>query len=329
MVYRPDQFAKHYSATRQVIRNEIENADYLSFSIGGLFGDWGSVACYQAFCMNRPYAVWTDRVESEVVRRTSNSGSWRNRVRARLTHRPMAQLERYLIRRAELGLFHGKETFDTYAPYCSNPHIVHDIHIKKDDHIKPSLVDEKVASTETGPLKIIYVGRADAMKGGLDWVEVLSRLAQEGVQFQATWIGDGDDLLQMEKKAVEYGLDDRVSFPGFLSNRSDVLGELQKADVFMFCPKTPESPRCLIEALISGTPIIGYDGAFARDLISKNGGGRLVELNDVDGLSNVTCDLHRNRNELAALIRNAASDGADFDDEHVFEHRSELIRRYL
>ena len=52
----------------------------------------------------------------------------------------------------------------------------------------------------------------------------------------------------------------------------------------MFCHKTPESPRNLIEALVSGAPIVGYDSPFPRDLIAAHGGGVLTPLNDVNAL---------------------------------------------
>lgn len=329
MAYRPDQFARHYRKTRDLIRKKIAQADYLSFSIGGLFGDWGSVACYQAHRMGRPYAVWTDRVESEVVRRTAHTGRWRRRMLAHLSHRPMAHLERFLIRRAELGLFHGRETFDTYAPYCSNPQMVHDIHIKKSEHISPEQVAAKAEQAQSGPLQIAYVGRADPMKGGFDWVDVLSGLNQSGISFQATWFGEGTDLEGMKARVTERGLADSVSFPGFLRDRGAVLEALRKADLFLFCHKSPESPRCLIEALVSGTPIVGYDGAFARDLISQHKAGRLVPLNDVAALEGAVRDLNSDRAALGRMIADAARDGADFDDEHVFKHRSDVIRQFL
>ena len=151
--YRPDRFIARLPAARRQLRALIERADYLSFAIGGLFGDWGAVACVEAHRLGRPYAVWTDRVESEVVRRSAASGPLRSRLRARLTHRPMAWLERAVIGRATLGLFHGRETFDAYAPFCRAPEMVHDIHIKADDHIPPADLAAKVAAAAAGPLR--------------------------------------------------------------------------------------------------------------------------------------------------------------------------------
>ena len=97
----------------------------------------------------------------------------------------------------------------------------------------------------------------------------------------------------------------------------------------LFCHKTPESPRCLIEALTCGTPIVGYDSAFPRELIEANGGGSLVARDDVAALATAVIGLAQDRRQLAALIHAAARDGAQFDDETVFRHRSELIRTHL
>ena len=104
--YRPDHFLRHYAATRRQIGQLIDRAQYMSFAIGGLVGDWGAVAALEAHKKQRRFAVWADRVESEVVREEARSGkSFKARLKARLTHRPMAMLERALIRRATLGLW--------------------------------------------------------------------------------------------------------------------------------------------------------------------------------------------------------------------------------
>lgn len=328
--YRADRFLRALPAARRAIRAAIDEADYLSFAIGGLFGDWGAVACLEAHRMGRPYAVWTDRVESEVTRLVADGdGPWRARLRARLARRPMAMLERAVIRRAELGLFHGRETYEAYAPHCRHPEVVHDIAIAAEDHIGPAELAAKAAAVGEGPLRIAYVGRADAMKGPLDWIEVLERLASAGVDFRAVWLGDGAHMAEMRARVAATGLGDRVELPGFATDRGAVLATLRRSHLFLFCHKTPESPRCLIEALVSGCPIVGYDGAFARDLVSGHGGGRFVPRDDVAALAGLVGRLAADRAVLAGLIRAAAADGLPFSGEAVFRHRSEVIRAGL
>lgn len=328
--YRPDQFLRHYRPIRQQIGQLIDRAHYMSFSIGGLFGDWGSVAALEAHRKRRRFAVWTDRVESEVVRQEIQSGKTRRaRLRAALTHRSMAMLERAIIRRATVGLFHGAETHATYAPYARASVIVHDIHLRQEDRIPPTALSAKVQAAAHGPLRICYLGRADPMKGPDDWIAVMAILKASDVDFEATWLGDGDRLSAMKAQVAHMGLDDHVRLPGFVRDRAAILAALRHAQVFVFCHKTPESPRNLIEALVSGTPIVGYDSPFPQDLIASHGGGLLTPMNDVEALASVLTSLAGDRRRLAGLFGQAALDGEPFNDVAVFKHRSEVIRAHL
>lgn len=329
MAYRPDQFLRHLPAARRRIRANIDRADYLCFSLGGLWGDWGAVSSIMSHRMGRRYSVWTDRVESQVTRHKGQTGRGRAALWSRLTWRPMTMLEKWVIRRAALGLFHGRETHDAYAPFCRQPQLVHDIHVGKDDHIDPDQLARKQQAAASGPLRIVYAGRADPMKGPLDWVEVLTRLERGGVDFRATWLGDGPALAEMRAALDAAGLADKVDLPGFVGDRAAVLEALRQAHVLLFCHKTPESPRCLIEALISGTSLVGYEGAFAADLIAGHGGGELAPMNDIATLAGILTVLSANRSHLAALIARAAQDAALFNDQAVFAHRAQLIRAYL
>jgi glycosyltransferase involved in cell wall biosynthesis len=96
-----------------------------------------------------------------------------------------------------------------------------------------------------------------------------------------------------------------------------------------FAHLTPESPRCLIESLLSGTPIVGYDNAFARDLLDGHGGGLLVPLGDWKKLGEAIATLAKDRGALSKMIREAGANGARFNDDTVFRERSALIKKYL
>ncbi|MBM3606443.1 MAG: glycosyltransferase family 4 protein [Alphaproteobacteria bacterium] len=330
MAYRPDQFFRHLPATRRRIRTLIQEAQWLSFAIGGLFGDWGAVASFLAHRMGRPFAVWTDRVESQVVRQATCAGSLRSRLRAHLTHRPMAALERAVIRRASLGLFHGQETYEANFPFSLGPaEVVHDIHLAPRDHIDACRLAAKAEGAAQGPLRLVYVGRAHAMKGPFDWLDVLERLSAMGVDFHARWLGDGPERAEMLARIARSGLQSRVEMPGFTTDRSALLEELRKAHVFLFCHLTPESPRCLIEALASGSPLAGYASAYSQELVAKHSGGVLVTRGDTTALAREVAGLATDRARLSQLILAAARDGAPFTDEAVFEHRSQVIRRHL
>lgn len=330
MAYRPDQFLRHFTATQRRIKKLILEAQWLSFAIGGLFGDWGAVACFTASSMKRPFAVWTDRVESEVTRQAAAVGPLKARLRARLTHRPMAMLEHAVIKRSSLGLFHGQETYDTYVPFARGPaEVVHDIHLSLSDHIDSSSLYKKANNAAEGPLKLVYVGRADPMKGPYDWIEVLKHLSNHGVDFHAQWLGDGSERKEMLSKITQAGLQSRISMPGFISDRKKIIQELRTSHIFMFCHLSPESPRCLIEALASGCPIVGYDSAYPSSLIAVNKGGILVPRGNRNQLAKNILSINNDRKRLSNLIYASALDGRPFTDTAVFKHRSDIIKMHL
>ena len=329
VAWRPDRFLRALPATLPRIRDAIARADLIGFAIGGLFGDWGAVGAWTAHRMRKPFYIWTDRVESEVTRRAAHGQPWRRRLRARLEYRPMAWQERALIRRAALGLFHGRETFETYAPYCRNPQLVHDIHLSRADHISPERLPQKIAAAGDSALRIVYAGRADAMKGAMEWLDALESLAARGIRFHARWLGDGPLLGAMRARVAAGPLAGCVDLPGFVSDRQALLEALRAADLLLFCHMTPESPRILIEALASGCPIVGHDSAFPADLIASHGGGWLTPIGDRQALADALARLAGDRPRLQGLIEAAARVGAEFDDETVFAHRARLIRTHL
>ncbi|SDY11996.1 glycosyltransferase [Citreimonas salinaria] len=330
IAWRPDQFLRAYRPTRARIAALIRDCDYPCFAIGGLFGDWGAVAAFEAARQNRRFAIWTDRVESEVTRHGAHHGPWRARLRKRLYRRPMAALERAVISRATLGLFHGRETYEAYAPYARAAELVHDILLEKSDRIDADALTAKQAEARLGPLRIIYAGRAEAMKGPMDWIDTLAALKTRGVAFRAKWLGDGAERPAMQAAVARAGLSDAVSLPGFVADRAAVLRSLRAAHVFLFCHRTPESPRCLIEALASGTPLLGHDGAYARDLVSRDPrAARLFPMGDAAAMAAGLAAFDTDRTALAGAMAAARTCGEGFDSETVFAHRAELLRRYL
>lgn len=327
--WRPDRFLRALPRALPRIRDAIARADRMGFAIGGLLGDWGSVGAWVAHRAGKPFYIWTDRVESEVIRRTLPGMPWRRRLKARLELPLMRWNERALIRRAALGLFHGRETFDAYAPHSRNPQMVHDIHLRAEDRIGPEAVAARQAAAAEGPLRIVYAGRAEAMKGAQDWLAVLDGLAAAGIDFRATWLGEGPERAGMASRVAAGPLAGRVDLPGFVADRGALLAALRGAHLLMFCHLTPESPRVLIEALASGTPILGYGSAFPADLIAGHGGGVLVPVGDRAALVQAAAGLAADRARLADLMARAARDGAGFDDISVFAHRAALIRTHL
>jgi colanic acid/amylovoran biosynthesis glycosyltransferase len=316
----PHQFIANISRTSSLLRKEMMSANYLHFAIGGLWGDWAAVAAIIAHRSNLKYAVWTDRVESSVERFANRSRRGIKKAYWAIGSFLMERLERRVIRRSSLGLFNGTDCFDAYATLCPNPHLVFNIATGTENIISAADLSERLSARKK--LRIAYAGRAHIEKGIFDWIDSLSKVTFD---FEAAWYGDGPELEKARSRVASLGLSDKVKLLGSIDHKQ-AMKELKSSDIFLFCHKTLESPRNLIEALQCGLPIVGYGTRYSQSLIEENGGGALTGSQDVTLLSDLLNALASDPDRINDLSQKAMVDGARFTDERIFKHRSDLMR---
>ncbi len=328
--YSASKFTQSYRATRKLLGRLIRRNRYLQFGLGGMIGDWASVGALEAYQQNRTYAVHTDWVEHLHVLQLAEQATPIKKVKARILSALMEKYYAQIIRRANLGLLHGASCYSAYSPLCENSYLIHDIHTKPSDTISTAQLTEKVRRVgDDQPLKICYAGRMEAMKAPLDWIKAIAHARDLGVQFKATWWGDGSLSGEMQQMINDLDLQSYVELPGVERDRAKLLKAMQQSDLMLFTHITSESPRCVIESLISGTPIVGYDSNYVADLTHRHGGGALVPVYHWQALGNVIAELDRDRPKLATLVHQAGENGKRFNDEAVFQERSALIKQHL
>lgn len=328
MAYAPFAFAASFTRSKRILLEHITRNRYLSFGIGGLIGDWAALGARLAQSRGLPYSIHTDRVEHELLFQLARQKSSLQKLKAQIVGRLMRAYHQGIISGCALGLWHGGDCFLAYSPWARENHLIHDIHLKPADAIPAAALAAKLQSAAKGRLRIAYAGRMDAMKAPIDWLHALRAARDLGAEFEALWLGDGPLYNDFHACREQLGLGNHVRAPGFFSERAGLLAELRNAHLFLFTHITPESPRCLLEALVSGSPIVGYQSAYTAELTAVRGGGAYVPLGDWQTLGAKIAELARDRSRLAGLIVEAAANGSRFNDETVFHERSELIRRY-
>ncbi len=110
-------------------------------------------------------------------------------------------------------------------------------------------------------LDLVFVGRLVGGKGCDLLVDALNLLQQSGVFASLTIIGDGPDRPALEKSVKECGLDECITFTGFLQGRE--LARLVRKHRFFVIPSTWEEPFGVValEAIAAGcVPIISCRG---------------------------------------------------------------------
>ncbi len=327
--YGPGSFAKHYISVRKRLSTAIAQNRYLQFAIGGLVGDWAAVACLEAIAQRRRFAIHTDRVEDQVLLEVSRGQNLSRRMKATVIAALMRAYHLHLVERCSLGLWHGSDCYHTYSPYCRESHVIHDVHLGPEDSIDYQKLNAKLADVLTTPcISICYAGRLDPMKAPLDWLRAIAVARDLGANVKATWFGEGLLRAEAEAEMKRLRLEGTAMLPGFLGSRPELLDALRSSHMMVFTHVTPESPRCLLEALISGTPIVGYHSEYSRDLTATLGGGSLVPMHHWEALGQRIADLSSDRSKLKSLICEAAKNGQRFNDKAVFSERSDLIKQF-
>jgi glycosyltransferase involved in cell wall biosynthesis len=143
---------------------------------------------------------------------------------------------------------------------------------------------------ETGR-RILNVGRMTAEKNQILLLEAFAKLSANS-EVRLTILGDGPLRSELEKRARDLGIADRVKMPGFII---DPTPYYRSADLFALSSNFEGYPLVLIEALRCGLPIVSTDCVSGPAEILRNGEfGCLTPCNDPDALADAM------RGELAA-----------------------------
>jgi colanic acid/amylovoran biosynthesis glycosyltransferase len=327
--YREDKHLRHYFSTRQILLSEINKAKYLLFSPHANY-DWPTVGVKLAMKLKRKYGIESDYDNPSVSNlqlRVMPFGA--KKLRKSLWARSFNKDVNRFMACSTIALLQGQEVYDAYKQIAPNPKKVLNVQVSSDDRISPAELKAKLNRLTGGePLSIIYAGRMVEMKGPLDWLRAINAAVKKGVDLRAVWFGDGPSMAEMQSNVERLNLSRYVSLPGVL-DREELTTRLRRADIFLFCHKTGESPRCLSEALATGCPLVGYSGAFPRDLVATHGGGEFVDRDDWEALASMLISLDRDRARLAQLVEAAAASGMELDRDTAIKNRIDLIQKHL
>ena len=102
---------------------------------------------------------------------------------------------------------------------------------------------------------------------------------------------------------MNLGISERTHFLGF---RKDRLALLKGLDVFVLPSRLEGIPRCLMEAMAAGVPVIASDIPGCNDLVIDHETGILFPVNDAQALAEKVRELavnHALRGSLAKAAR--------------------------
>ncbi|HET6317866.1 MAG TPA: glycosyltransferase, partial [Chloroflexota bacterium] len=168
-------------------------------------------------------------------------------------------------------------------------------------------------SEATQQAQLVYVGRLDADKFALDLVECLALVGQRFPGVELVCAGSGALDGEMRRRARELGVNGRLRLLGAVD-----LAELPNLIASSHVVVAPHMGYTLIEAGLTGTPIVTYDFDFHSEIIEDGLSGYLVPLRDVDTLAERVVTLLQNPERARAM-------GACLRGRLLREHSREAV----
>jgi glycosyltransferase involved in cell wall biosynthesis len=119
---------------------------------------------------------------------------------------------------------------------------------------------------------LLYIGRFTKLKNPSFLVEILHELSQKSeIPFYALFIGEGDEKIEILKKAQKYHLLDRIRLEGWVDNAERYF---QTCDVFVF-------PRKLFPAEGFGMVMLESQAAGIQTVVSKGVSRETIVIDEI------------------------------------------------
>jgi glycosyltransferase involved in cell wall biosynthesis len=199
----------------------------------------------------------------------------------------------------------------------------------------PLNVRGEATASLTPPYQLLALGRFVAKKGYDDLLKACKILKDKGLNFRLTLAGDGPRKRRFQRLTHQLGLDDQVSFPGFLSYDC-IPALLSSTDIFLM-PSTVHSsgdrdgiPTVILEALAHRLPVIATGISGIPEVIEDRKTGLLVPEKDPPAIAAAVEDLVNDRESAIRMAKEGRTRVLQqFDSKNNHVKVLDLYRRAL
>ena len=203
---------------------------------------------------------YTDETRRQILRLDRTRGPV-GRLKGHLWLMQQERRRRRAFRAAQGLQSNGYPAHDLYGPMCR------DSLLYLDGRMTPDLfaTEAEMATREArraagGPLRLVYSGRLEPMKGAQDLIPVVRLLAETGVDFTLDIFGTGS--LETEIATASRALPDpgRVRLRGVVDFETELVPFTRRhADVFLGCHRQSDPSCTYVEAMGCGVAVASYD----------------------------------------------------------------------
>ncbi len=182
------------------------------------------------------------------------------------------------------------------------------------------------ASDAVRPLKLLYSGRYEPMKGALDAVKAAAECLRRGMRVEMDCYGQGSLLGAMRAVAAAAGpairVHDAIPFP-------ELVQKSHAADVFVCCHIQSDPSCTYLESMGAGLPIVGYANRMWSSMAEASKAGAVTSTNTPQAVADAIAGLLSPSARLSELSHNARRFAAAHAFELEFARRTDAINAAL
>ena len=163
-------------------------------------------------------------------------------------------------------------------------------------------------------IRLLCVARIDRQKNQMMLVEWLARHPEASVRLVGP-VTQPDYRAEIERRAAELGVADRVSFSGALKPGSEELvSEYARADVFVLPSRHEPFGIVVLEAWAAGVPVVASDvGGLGRLCAAHPGAALTFATGDLSALDDAMCRLLAEPGLCDSLVSAGRTAAAGYD----------------
>lgn len=125
---------------------------------------------------------------------------------------------------------------------------------------------------------LISIGRMTPQKNFIRLLTVVNNLLKQGYKIELWLLGEGEQRKELEAFVQEQGIQDAVSFTGYLKNPYPYI---RQADLYVCSSIYEGFSTAATEALVLGTPVLTTDVSGMREMMGNSEYGFITENDDI------------------------------------------------
>lgn len=214
---------------------------------------------------------------------------------------------RRLVRAADGLQTNGYPAFNLYGSMNHLPLLYLD---NRMDHTLFA-TDAEVAARERhllsgGPLRLVYSGRLERMKGAHDLIPIARALRDSGTPFSLNIFGTGGAADQIAQDIATFRLEDYVTLHAPLDFETALVPHVRKhADIYLCCHRQSDPSCTYVENMGCGLPVVGYDNEMWAALCNESEAGWTSPLGNPTKIASAIAQIDKDRSEIIRRSRKA------------------------